>query len=63
MSKDDIKQVFKEGNGLAIAEACKRYFQEQIKAGKYKVIEYYKPLKENINGENVIDVAQQIFAT
>lgn len=63
MSKDDIKQIFKEGNGIAIAEACKRYFKEQIKNKAYKVIEYYKPSRENINGKDIVDVAQGIFAT
>lgn len=67
MTKEEVNKAFKSGKGIAIAEACKAYFKEQIKARQYKVIEYYKPsssVEKNINGgQDIIGVAEELFAT
>lgn len=62
MTLDDVHTAFKSGNGKAIAETVESFFKERIASGKYRVVEYYKANKNNINGQNIVETAQQIFS-
>lgn len=66
MTKDEVKRVFKSGNGKDIAKAVSEYYHEQFAIGKIKPLEFYKPgdLQKEIKSDkrDVVDIANEVFS-